>query len=144
MANTTKKYVGALLLSALVGPAIGCASKNKQAEAPPPTPAEQAVSQLDSDRSAYVSQTQSRIDQMNKFSTELRTQAAQIEASDKVKAKKMQNASDDLNSLLDDVRSELADVTSSLPENWLDEKRDVDKSMARAESQYSNSVTLMK
>ncbi|MES2854255.1 MAG: hypothetical protein V4692_00250 [Bdellovibrionota bacterium] len=120
---------------------IGCASNNKRtAAAPAPTPAQQAVSQLETDRSTYVSQTQSRIDTIESFANDLEARA---ESTDKVKAKKMQNASEDMNSLLEEVRKELADVTSAAPQNWIDEKRDVERTLERAESNYSNSVRLL-
>jgi uncharacterized protein YukE len=117
----------------------GCSSSPKK-ETHVPTAKEQTVYQQDSDRNAYVAATQSRIDEIARLSNNLIGQSAQ---SNKVTAKKMQNASEDLNSLLNDVRRELNDVRTALPQNWVDEKRDVEKTLSRAETQYSNSVQLL-
>ena len=139
---TTKGFLSTLGLVAVVG-LSGCSSKSKQAEKAPPTPAQAAASQLETDRVAYVNRTQTRVDQMTEFSRQLRTTSQGIAAADAAKAKKQQNAADDLDSLLTDVRKELGDVKSAQTANWVDEKRDVEKVMSRAETQYSNSVTLM-
>ncbi len=121
---------------------VGCSSKDKKQETPqPPTAAEQAKSQLDAGQATYVSQTEKRIGEMTKFSGDLRSASAKT--TDKVRAKKMQNAADDLDSLLKDAGTSLNEVKTSTPENWVVFKRDVDKVMTRAETQFSNSVTLM-
>ena len=44
---------------------------------------------------------------------------------------------------LKDAQKELADVKTAATENWIDEKRDVTKTMQQAEQQYSNSVHLI-
>ena len=126
-------------LSAALVLTIGCGSSDKKTAAP--TEQQKAISQLDASRSEYVNVTQTRIDKMATFGTDLKTKAT---AADKVRAKKMQNASEDLSSLLDDARSELAEVRSAAPENWMDEKRDVESAMSRAETQYSNSVQFLR
>jgi glutamine amidotransferase PdxT len=119
----------------------GCAHSHKRAENnPPPTPKQIAVMQLDTDRNAYVTQTQSRVDEMTKFSEQLRAKAA---AAQKPQAKKLENAADDMDASLKDVEKELTDVRQAAPENWLDEKRDVTKTMQRAETQYNDSVRLI-
>lgn len=135
--NTSKVLIATLGFVALAG----CTHANKRAEnPPPPTPQQQAVIQLNTDRDAYIAQTQTRIDEMHKFSENLRAQA---DAAQKPRQKKLQNAADDMESALKDVDKELADVKTSAPENWIDEKRDVEKTMMRAETQYSNSVRLI-
>jgi carboxypeptidase C (cathepsin A) len=120
-----------------------CGHSQKHAEQAPPSPAQQASSQLETDRTNYVTQTQARIDQMTQFSQQLRTNAAQTAARDAAKAKKETNAADDLDSMLNDVRKELTDVRTAAPSNWVDERRDVEKELSRMETQYSNAVTLM-
>jgi hypothetical protein len=117
-----------------------CAHKRQQAEAPPPTPAQQAQAALANERDSYVNQTQSRIDEMTKFASDLRAKA---ETAQKPQKKKLQNAADDMDSSLKDVEKELTDVREAAPENWIDEKRDVTKTMQRAETQFSNSIRLL-
>jgi hypothetical protein len=124
--------------SALVALA-GCAHSQKQAENPP-TPAQQAVSNLEHDRTDYVNRTQSRIDEMTKFAGDLRAKASTARKPTK---KKLENAADDMDTALKDVEKELTDVRQAAPENWLDEKRDVTKTMQRAETQYENSIRLL-
>ena len=144
--NLVRKSVNALLgatsAMVLVGLATGCASEQKkQASAPPPpTAAQLAVTQAASDRTAYVQQTQTRIDQLTKFSGDLRTKAATAQ---KPQNKKLENTADDMDSLLGDAKKSLNEVTTSAPENWIDYKRDVEKSMDRAENEYSNSIRLL-
>ena len=133
--NTTLSIV---LAAALV---VGCSSGSKKQAAAPPTPAERAMNQLAADRDAYVRSTQAKIDNMDAYANTLRAQSA---STDRVRAKKMQNASEDLRSLLNDVRAELADVRASAPQNWVDEKRDVEKTLSRAETQYSSSTQLLR
>lgn len=141
------KNTSLVSIKALV-PALACAalasacSHGEKAQPAPPSPAAQAQAQLGAEQTNYVSQTQTRLDQLTKFSQDLRIQAATA-GSDPAKAKKMSNAADDLEALLIDVRKELADVQTAAPTNWVDEKRDVQKTMSRAETQYSNSVSLM-
>lgn len=129
--------VGSALLMA-----AGCSHKQTRQEAKAaPSAQEVAVSGLETERNDYVSRTQTRVDEMTKFATDLRTQAA---AAQKPRSKKLENAADDMDSTLKDVTKELTDVKSAAPENWLDEKRDVEKSLMRAETQYSNSIRLLK
>jgi hypothetical protein len=134
-----------ILAGALVALACtACSSKDKksnEAAVQPPTAQEKAVSQMGTDRDSYVSATQARIDGLNNFGRELRQKA---QTSDSVQRKKLSNAAEDIGSILNDARRELADVKNAAPENWVDEKRDVEKAMNLAESQYSNSVYLMR
>ncbi len=132
-----------VIASALLMFAAGCSHAGKRADhaaAAAPTPQQQAVMNLNTDRDAYIGQTQTRIDEMQKFSDNLRAQAATAQ---KPRAKKLENAADDMESTLKDVNKELADVKTAAPENWLDEKRDVTKAMMRAETQYNDSVRLI-
>ena len=117
-----------------------CAHRSKHAENPPPTPAQQAQANLAIERDSYVSQTQNRVNEMSKFAADLRAKA---ETAQKPQSKKLQNAADDMDSALKEVEKELADVKASAPENWIDEKRDVTRTMQQAETQYSNSVRLI-
>lgn len=119
---------------------VGCAGKPKQEAKREPTAAEQATAQLDADRNNYVNQAQARIDSIEKFASDLDSNAANA---DKVKAKKMQNASDDIISLTEEARKELLDVKTAAPQNWLDERRDVERTLERAEATYSNSMRLI-
>lgn len=127
-------------LSAALLVTVGCGSSDKNMAAAP-TEQQKAISQLDVSRNEYVNTTQSRIDKMAAFGTDLKTKA---NAAGKVRAKKMQNASEDLSSLLEDARMQLTEVRTAAPENWMDEKRDVESAMSRAETQYSNSVQLLR
>ncbi len=137
------KKMNLLIVAASFVALSACASKRHQAEqqTPPPTPAQQAEANLAGERDAYVGQTQTRIDEMKKFAADLRARA---ETTPKPQKKKMQNAADDMDSALRDVEKELADVKDAAPANWLDEKRDVTKTMQRAETQYSSSITLLR
>ena len=129
-----------LVLGTSVAMMAGCAHHTKNADNPPPTPAQQAQSQLNVERDQYVATTQNRIDEMTKFASDLRAKA---ETAQKPTKKKLQNAADDMDASLKEVSKELADVKSAAPENWLDEKRDVTKTMQQAETQYSNSIRLL-
>ncbi len=123
---------------------MACSSKDKKADAAAqaqPTAEEQAVTQMSSDRDSYVTATQARIDALTNFGREL---SQKSQSSDSVQRKKLSNASEDVNALLNTARRELADVKNSAPENWVDEKRDVERAMNLAESQYSNSVRLLR
>ncbi len=131
-----------LVAAAAVVLLAGCSHKETRAQAAPaPTAQEKAVTQLDAERTSYVQRIQARIDEMTKFANDLRTQSA---AAQKPRSKKLENAADDIDSTLKDANKELADVKTAAPENWLDEKRDVEKSMMRAETQYTESVRLIK
>ena len=132
-----------LIAGAFLMFAAGCSHAGKRADhaaVVAPTPQQQAVTNLNTDRDAYVAQTQARINEMQKFSESLRAQAATAQ---KPRAKKLENSADDMESALKDVNKELADVKTAAPENWLDEKRDVTKAMMRAETQYNDSVRLI-
>jgi hypothetical protein len=118
----------------------GCAHTHKQAENPPPTPKQVAVTQLEGDRSEFISRTQARIDEMSKYATQLRERSVTAQKPEK---KKLENAADDLDSSLRDAKKDLTEVRDAAPENWLDYKRDVTKTMQSAETQYSNSVHLI-
>jgi hypothetical protein len=120
---------------------VGCSHSQKRAEQPAPTPAQQAVTQLSTDRDAYVNATQARLQTMQQLAGDLRNRASQTQ---KPQSKKLENAADDMESYTKDVERQLADVKSAAPENWVDEKRDVEKVLSRAESHYSNSVSLLK
>lgn len=126
-------------VSALIALA-GCAHANKRADNPPPTPQQTAVAQLNGDRAEFIARTQARIDEMTKYATQLRDRSATAQ---KPQKKKLENAADDLDSSLRDAKKNLAEVTEAAPENWLDYKRDVTKTMQTAETQYSNSVHLI-
>lgn len=136
--NTFKTFATASVLFVLAG----CAHRRHQAEnhAPPPTPAQQATAALENDRNDFVNRTQARIDEMSKFAADLRAKA---DTAQKPQKKKLENAADDIDSSLKDVEKELTDVRQAAPENWIDEKRDVTKTMQQAETQYSNSVRLL-
>jgi hypothetical protein len=136
-----KSKVKVLLASSAIALAaaltISCASAKKEQ---PLTPQQQAMNQMAIDREAYLTQQQARIDQLQKFSQNLRQQSATAQAP---RNKKLTNAADDLDSLLKDATSSMTGVRTAAPENWTDYKRDVEKSMSRAETQYSNSVRLL-
>jgi hypothetical protein len=118
-----------------------CAENSKKQEAAPPSAYDKTVSKMDANQEAYVVKTQSRIAELKSFGEQLRTKAA---VATKPQGKKMSNAAEDLDSLIKDVTKQLADVSSASPTNWIDEKRDVDRALERAESKYSNSVPLLK
>ena len=131
------------VVAAMVG-AAGCSSEpahdNAQQQRPP-TPQEEAARRSEAERQDYVQRTQARIDEMAKTMATLRTQAAQTAQPQR---KKSENAADDMDALLRDARKELNDVKNSSPEAWHDEKRDVDTVMARAETRFSLTKTLVK
>jgi hypothetical protein len=119
----------------------GCAHRTRQVDhVVQPTPAQVAQANLTNDRETYVAQTQTRVNEMTKFANDLRARA---ETAQKPQSKKLQNAADDLDTALKDVEKNLTEVKSAAPENWMDYKRDVTKTMQQAETQYSNSVRLM-
>jgi hypothetical protein len=130
-----------LILSSACILTVGCASKQKHEANREQTAAEKTVTKLDNERDAYVKQAQSRIDSIEKSANDLESNSAKA---NKVQSKKMQNASDDIKALTDDARKELADVKSAAPQNWLDEKRDVERAIERAESTYSNAASLVR
>jgi hypothetical protein len=135
-----KKFNYVVTIGAFVALA-GCAHHRHQAEnPPPPTPAQQAAANLNNERNDFVNRTQARINEMSKFASDLRARAATAQ---KPQKKKLENAADDMDSSLKDVEKELTDVRQAAPENWLDEKRDVTKTMQQAETQYSYSVRLL-
>lgn len=119
----------------------GCSTSSKNASNPP-SDKQQAMNQLNSSRDEYVSSTQARIDKMASLSKSLKDKASS--AKDSTRAKKMENASNDLNSLLDDARKQLGEVKDAKTENWLLEKSDVENAMSRAETQYTNSIQLLR
>lgn len=132
----------AILAVAAIG-FVGCshAEKKEEVAAAPPTAAEQAKSQQATDRDAYVAATESRLTTMQKLASDLRSRAATAQ---KPQSKKLENAADDMESFNKDIERQLADVKNSAPENWVDERRDVEKVLSRAESFYSTSVTLLR
>jgi len=143
MKNDSKNVFGWFamgLASVMVLSATGCMSTQKKEAAAQLTPAQQQQAQLAADRAAYVRQTQVRVGQLDQFSTQLRDKA---NATPKPQQKRIENAADDMESVLGDVKKSLREVTTAPPENWLDYKRDVEKSMDRAESQYSNTLNLL-
>ncbi|RYZ76043.1 MAG: hypothetical protein EOP05_06195 [Proteobacteria bacterium] len=137
------KFVKAAVLAVAAVGFVGCShsAKKEEVAAQPPTAQEQAKSQLASDRDAYVAATQARLESMQKMAGDLRTRAA---ATQKPQSKKLENAADDMESFNKDIERQLADVKQAAPENWVDERRDVEKVLSRAESFYSQSVTLLK
>ena len=136
----TKPKLSFVLASTALILTAGCSHASKHADQPAPTPQQQAVAQIGADREAYVAQTQTRINEMQKFGDTLRAQATTAQ---KPRQKKLENAADDMDSSLKDVSKALTNVKQAAPENWLDEKRDVTKAMMRAETQYSDSVHLI-
>ena len=137
--KANSKFVLAAFAATAMFATAGCSTDSKK-DNPPPTPQQQVNNKLTTERTSYVDQTQTRIDQLTKYSTDLRTHADQAQ---KPQNKKLENAADDMDSLLSDARKSLSDVKTSAPENWIDYKRDVEKSMDRAESEYSNTVHLL-
>lgn len=130
-------------LTALVFALSGCSSsEKKQANAQPaaPTAHEQAVTQLQSDRDAYVNRTDAKITQYRQHAENLRARAA---TQQKPMDKKLSNAAEDMESTLKDVQTALTEVKTAAPQNWLDYKRDVEKAINRADAQYANSTTLL-
>jgi hypothetical protein len=121
--------------------AAACSSSQKHEAVAPQTPAQQAAAQMNAERTNYVNQSQTRIDQLTKYSQDLRTRSASAQ---KPNDKKMQNAADDLDSLLNDARKSLNEVKTAAPDSWTAYKRDVEKSMDRAESEYSNSMSMIR
>ncbi len=109
----------------------------------PPTAAQQAATQLESERSAYINSSQGRIDRMTQFSQNLRVNASKLAATDPNRAKKQENAAEDLDSLLNDARTNLAQVKNAAAPNWVDWRRDEDKALSRAESQYTGDISLL-
>jgi hypothetical protein len=134
-----KQILNVVMAGFAVSLIAACSSSQKHQAGPAPTPQQQAASQMSNERTTYVNQTQSRIDQLSKFSSDLHTRAASAQ---KPNDKKMMNAAEDLDSLITDAS--LTEVKTAAPENWIDYKRDVEKSMDRAESQYSNSLSLVR
>ena len=133
--NFVKTILGALTLLTALSLTTACSSSSKKNQAQQPTPEQQMQQQQSRDRDAFVNQTQARIDQMNKFTQDLRNRAA---TSPKPQSTKMENAAEDLDAQLKDAAKQLTDVRTAAPQNWVDEKRGVERSMDRAESQYSN------
>ena len=129
-----------LAMVATVALLANCSSPSKQNDRKAATPAQAAVGNLNNDRNVFVNQTQARIDEMTKFAQELRVKAG---TAPRPQAKKMTNSADDLDSLVNDVRTSLTDVRTAAPENWVDNKRDVEKYLNRAESAYSNDVKML-
>ena len=76
---------------------------------------------------------------MSSYENNLRAKAAQYASP---RSKKMQNAADDLATLLKGANLSLNEVKSASAENWVDYRRDVDQHMERAASMYSNSQSL--
>lgn len=130
----------ALLTLAAVG-FVGCSHSSKKQEKQPPTAQEQAHQQMTSDRDAYVAATESRLQTLQKLSGDLRAKASQTQ---KPQSKKLENAADDMEAYTKDIANQLADVKNAAPENWVDERRDVEKVLSRAESFYSNSVSMLR
>ncbi len=135
------KYIQSAVVALAAVGFVGCAHSSKHEEKKQPTAQEQAVQQMSSDRDAYVAATQSRLQTMQKLANDLRTRANEVQ---KPQSKKLENAADDMDSYTKDIERQLADVKNAAPENWVDERRDVEKVLSRAESFYSNSVTMLK
>jgi hypothetical protein len=135
----TKAFFGSALMSAMMVGALSfttaCSSTSKKQQAQQLTPEQQVQQQQTRDRDAFIAQTQARIDQLNKYAQDLLNRAA---SSPKPQSTKMENAAEDLDFQLKDARKQLTDVRTAAPQNWVDEKRGVERSMDRAESQYSN------
>lgn len=135
-----KKFVIAAAAMVLVAGCSSAQKKNAQNNPPPPTPEQKAVTDLGNDRQDFVNRTQARIDEMSRFSAQLRTKA---DTTANPQKKKLSNAADDMDSDLKDVANSLNEVKQAAPQDWLDYKRDVTKSMQQAETQYSNSIRLL-
>lgn len=125
---------------AFVGTAA-CSSNEKKQQPAPPSPADQAMNRLATEKKSYVDHAQQRVNDLTEFASQLHEQSTKASIP---KAKKMQSAAADLNISLLDVREELVDVKQAKPEDWIDQKRDVDRALNRAESQYTNSVSLLR
>ena len=141
MASRSLMIAATLLLA-------NCASAPKEDATPPQaqqvappalTPQQQAATRLQAEKDHFISDTQRRIGEMRDYENNLRTRAASETTE---QSKKMQNAADDLGTLLKGVDSSLDDVKSASAENWVDYRRDVDRHMERASSMYSNSQSL--
>lgn len=132
--------IKSLLVLTMAFGVAACAGKQKNEAPPAPTAAEQAATDLQNERTDYVATTEARVAELTKASGDLR---AKSQASPKVQAKKLSNAAEDLDSMLVDVRKSLDEVKAAAPENWIDYKRDVEKAMSRAETQYNSSITLL-
>jgi hypothetical protein len=140
--NFSKAFT-VLALTAATGLLANCASSEKRADhRAAPSAADQATSNLDADRTQFVTTTQARIDEMTKFSQQLRSKADAAQTP-RPQGKKLANAAEDLDSLLNDARKSLTDVRSAAPANWVDYKRDVTKTLDRAETAYANDVRLL-
>lgn len=137
----SKKLTAILLSLSAAGLVGACSHKSKHDDKKEPTAQEQANTQLDSQKEAFLVRVQSRIDEMTKNAADMRTRAA---AMPKNNQKKVQNAADDLESLLKDARTSMESVRSADATHWVDYKRDVDSAMGKAESQYSNSLLLLR
>lgn len=138
------KKLTLLALSVATAGLIGaCSHKEKKSAEPAPQqdPQAQAASQLDAEKMGYVNRVQARIDELSRNAADMRSRAMSVA---KPNQKKVQNAADDLDSLLKDARTSLDSVRSADATHWVDYRRDVDAAMGKAESQYSNSLMLLK
>jgi hypothetical protein len=127
----------------VVGAAIGfaaCSSKPKTEAPKEQTAAERAAAGLQAEQTSYVQRTEARVAQLGQMVTDLRAKAATAE---KPQNKKIENAAEDLSTLLGDVRKSLDEVKGASGDSWIAYKRDVEKAMSRAEIQYSNSISLL-
>ena len=146
-------FVKGVAMSALLVTTVlsltNCASTSKRSDdqpraeaaspAPIQTPQQQAAARLQGEKDHFIVDTQKRIDEMFSYENNLRAKAAQDSSP---RNKKMQNAADDLATLLKGANSSLDEVKSASAENWVDYRRDVDQHMERASSMYSNSQSL--
>jgi PBP1b-binding outer membrane lipoprotein LpoB len=128
------------LVAALFLGACSHGNKKTEAQAAPPTAHDQAVTQLQVDRDAYVNSTDAKLNQYKQHADALRTRSASVQ---KPMNKKLQNAAEDLDSSVKDVQAALEEVKQAAPQNWLDYKRDVEKAVNRADAQFANSTSLL-
>ena len=134
-----------LTLSLLAGALSLGACAHKEAAhdqaAQPPSAHDQAMTQMQADRDAYVQRTTAKVSEYQKHAQDLRTQAS---TQPKPQNKKLENAAEDLDSALRDVNTALTEVKTAAPANWLDYKRDVEKALNRADAQFANSTSLLR
>ena len=157
MSKSVRIVIGALTLVAM----SACASKQEKAQDPvaqkealaqqAQARAQQAEAdsqlaqndaaraQLGQDRDAYVAATQARIVRLTKRSDELHGRAENATGPQK---QKLQNISDDYDSALTQVRRDFAQVQKAPPQDYLDQKRSVEKDIGRAEEAFSSSLNV--
>lgn len=146
LATLLKPALSSIALATVVSVLItGCATppKREASQEPqsPETIAQLAENKIKAERSEYINQVQGRLEQLGQHSQDMRATAI---TSEKDKGKKLENAAEDLDSMLTDVKKNLAEVRTATPANWIDYKRDVDKALLRAETHYSNTQALLR